>query len=208
VDGKTYTYKIPEGSYDTAEELVDALNKVITDAADDSCLKVSLSGNMLKFAYNKLGVHTIENIQGPAKTALFYQTMGRFDQEVDGWLQIGANGQQGVELKRYSMSTMSLGVNSLSVSKHKYADKALERIDEALNYLSSVRSKYGALENRLEYAVRVDDIAAENTQNSESIDRDADMASEMVEYSKSQQAGVSILSQTNRNTQSILSLLK
>ncbi len=137
--------------------------------------------------------------------------MGRFDQEVDGWLQIGANGQQGVELKRYSMSTMSLGVNSLSVSKHKYADKALERIDEALNYLSSVRSKYGALENRLEYVVRVDDIAAENTQNSESIDRDADMASEMVQYSKSkllQQAGVSILSQTNRNTQSVLSLLK
>ena len=109
------------------------------------------------------------------------------------------------------MSTMSLGVNSLSVSKHKYADKALERIDEALNYLSSVRSKYGALENRLEYVVRVDDIAAENTQNSESIDRDADMASEMVQYSKSkllQQAGVSILSQTNRNTQSVLSLLK
>ena len=67
------------------------------------------------------------------------------------------------------------------------------------------------MENRLEYAVRVNDIAAENTQNSESIDRDADMASEMVEYSKSkvlQRAGVSIQSQTNRNTQSILSLLK
>lgn len=109
------------------------------------------------------------------------------------------------------MSTMSLGVNSVTISKHKYADKALDRIDEALNYLSSVRSKYGAMENRLEYAVRVNDIAAENTQNSESIDRDADMASEMVEYSKSkvlQRAGVSIQSQTNRNTQSILSLLK
>lgn len=67
------------------------------------------------------------------------------------------------------------------------------------------------MENRLEYAVRVDDIAAENMQNSESIDRDTDMASEMVEYSKSkilQQAGVSILSQTNHNTQSVLLLLK
>ena len=211
VDGKPYTYKIPEGKYETAQDLVDAVNAAIAAEKDDSNLKASLSGNSLKIGYNKLGVHTISDIQGPAKTILFYQVSGRFDQDVDGWLQIGANARQGVDLKRYSVSTMSMGINSLTISKHKYANKALERIDAALDYLSFVRSKYGAMENRLEYAIRVDDIAAENTQYSESIDRDADMAEEMVEYSKSkilQQAGMSILSQVTQNTQSVLSLLK
>ncbi len=211
VDGKQYEYEIPEGKYDTAEDLVDAVNTAIADKKDDSNLKASLSGNSLKIGYNKLGVHTIADIQGPAKVALFYQVSGRFDQDVDGWLQIGANARQGIDLQRYSVSTLSMGINSLTISGHKYANKALERIDAALDYLSSVRSKYGAMENRLEYAMRVDDIAAENTQYSESIDRDADMAAEMVEYSKSQilqQAGMSILSQVTQNTQSVLSLLQ
>lgn len=211
VDGKQYEYEIPEGKYDTAEDLVDAVNTAIADKKDDSNLKASLSGNSLKIGYNKLGVHTIADIQGPAKVALFYQVSGRFDQDVDGWLQIGANARQGIDLQRYSVSTLSMGINSLTISGHKYANKALERIDAALDYLSSVRSRYGAMENRLEYAMRVDDIAAENTQYSESIDRDADMAAEMVEYSKSQilqQAGMSILSQVTQNTQSVLSLLQ
>lgn len=211
VDGKQYEYEIPEGKYDTAEDLVDAVNTAIADKKDDSNLKASLSGNSLKIGYNKLGVHTIADIQGPAKVALFYQVSGRFDKDVDEWLQIGANARQGIDLQRYSVSTLSMGINSLTISGHKYANKALERIDAALDYLSSVRSKYGAMENRLEYAMRVDDIAAENTQYSESIDRDADMAAEMVEYSKSkilQQAGMSILSQVTQNTQSVLSLLQ
>lgn len=211
VDGKQYEYEIPEGKYDTAEDLVDAVNTAIADKKDDSNLKASLSGNSLKIGYNKLGVHTIADIQGPAKVALFYQVSGRFDKDVDEWLQIGSNARQGIDLQRYSVSTLSMGINSLTISGHKYANKALERIDAALDYLSSVRSKYGAMENRLEYAMRVDDIAAENTQYSESIDRDADMAAEMVEYSKSQilqQAGMSILSQVTQNTQSVLSLLQ
>ena len=84
------------------------------------------------------------------------------------------------------------------------------RIDDALKWLSTVRSRYGALENRLEYAVKVDNIAAENTQSSESRDRDADMAAEMVEYAKGkilQHAGESMMVQANQHTQSVLSLL-
>ncbi len=210
VDGKTYTYEIPAGTYDTAGALVDAVNTAIQDAKDDSFLKASLSGNALKLSYTKLGEHKIENIQGAAKLALFYKTSGRFDEEVDEWLQTGANDGQGVKLERYSVSTLAMGINSITISGHKYADKALRRIDDAMRHLSSVRSKYGALQNRLEYTVNVDNIAAENTQNSESNDRDTDMASEMVQYAKSkilQQSGVSVLSQANQHTQSVLALL-
>ncbi len=210
VDGKTFTYQIPTGTYDTPEELVDALNTVIQDANDDSFIKAGLSGNMLKIAYTKLGEHKIGNIQGSAKIALFYKSTGRYGEEVDEWLQIGANDKQGTKLERYSMSTLSMGINSLCISRPKYANKALGRIDDALKWLSTVRSRYGALENRLEYAVKVDNIAAENTQSSESRDRDADMAAEMVEYARGkilQHAGESMMAQANQHTQSVLSLL-
>ncbi len=211
VDGKTYKYEIPAGTYNTASKLVDALNTAIKDADDDSFLKASLSGNMLKLSYTKLGEHKIGNIQGSAKLAMFYKTEGRYDEKKDEWLQTGANDGQGIKLDRYSMSTLAMGINSITISKRKYADKALVRIDDALKHLGSVRSKYGALENRLEYAYNADSIAAENTQSSESRDRDTDMASEMVEYAKSQilqQMGVSMLSQANQNTQSVLALLR
>ncbi len=210
VDGKTFTYQIPSGTYDTPEELVETLNKVIQDANDGSFIKAGLSGNMLKIAYTKLGEHKIGNIQGSAKIALFYKTTSRYGEEVDEWLQIGANDRQGTKLERFSMSTLSMGINSLSISRPKYANKALGRIDDALKWLSTVRSRYGALENRLEYAVKVDNIAAENTQSSESRDRDADMAAEMVEYAKGkilQHAGESMMVQANQHTQSVLSLL-
>lgn len=209
VDGKPYTFKIDPGIYNTAEELAEAVDAALKKVPD-SCLKAGLSGNMLKISYTKLGEHKIGNIQGSAKMALFYNTTGRYGEEVHEWLQIGANDGQGVKLERYSMSTLSMGINSITISRPKYANKALNRIDDALKYLSSVRSRYGAMENRLEYAVKVDEIAAENTQSSESIDRDADMASEMVSYAKSkilQQVGMSIMSQANQSKQSVLSLL-
>lgn len=209
VDGKPYEFEIKPGVYKTAEALADAVDAALKDVPD-SCLKAGLSGDSLKISYTKLGEHKIGNIQGPAKMAVFYKTTGRYDEEVDEWLQIGANDGQGVELKRFSVSTLSMGINSIAISQPKYANKALNRIDDALKYLSSKRSLYGALENRLEYAVKVDEITAENTQSSESIDRDADMASEMVQYAKAsilRQVGVSILSQANQSTQSVLSLL-
>ncbi|MBC5681591.1 flagellin, partial [Lachnospira hominis (ex Liu et al. 2021)] len=52
---------------------------------------------------------------------------------------------------------------------------------------------------------------SENTQAAESRIRDTDMASEMVEYSKNNilaQAGQSMLSQANQQTQGVLSLLQ
>lgn len=61
VDGKTYSYEIPEGTYDTARDLADAVDKAIEDAKDDSGLKASLSGNSLKLSYEKLGVLTLLN---------------------------------------------------------------------------------------------------------------------------------------------------
>ena len=59
-----------------------------------------------------------------------------------------------------------------------------------------MRSKLGALQNRLEHTIANRDNISENTQSAESRIRDTDMAEEMVEYSKNNilaQAGQSML---------------
>lgn len=158
-----------------------------------------------------MGEHTIANIQGPAKMTLFYEVDGRVGDGTDLWLQIGANAGQGMTLERFSMSTLSMGINSIVITQKKYADKALQRLDDALNYLNSSRSVYGAKQNRLEYAGKANTNTAENLQASESRDRDANMAKEMVEFAKSrimEQAGTALLAQMFQQPQSVLALLR
>ena len=208
VDGATYNYTIPEGEY-TCEGFLDTLKKVLENP--NAHLTPSLSGNALKVSYEKMGEHTIENVKGPAKNLFFNDINGRTDHDSELWLQIGANAGQGTTLQKFNMSTMGMGINSITISGHKYANKALVRLDEALGYLNEARGKYGAKQNRLEYTIKGNDNTAENLQASESRDRDADMADEMVQHSKSQvlqQTGTAMLTQANQHTQRVLSLLR
>ena len=74
-----------------------------------------------------------------------------------------------------------------------------------------MRSHFGALQNRMESAMAVDDIMAENTQAAESRIRDADMAKESLEFTKHnilKQAAESVLAQANHSKDGILSLLQ
>ena len=76
--------------------------------------------------------------------------------------------------------------------------------------MNKQRADLGAYQNRLEHAVKGLDVGAENLQAAESRIRDADMASEMVEYTKNQilvQAGTAMLAQANMKTQSVLQIL-
>ena len=84
-------------------------------------------------------------------------------------------------------------------------------VDDMLKAVSTERSKLGAIQNRLEYTIKVDDNTAENMQSAESRIRDTDMADEMTRFSKEsilQQAATSMLSQANQANQGVLSLLQ
>ena len=76
--------------------------------------------------------------------------------------------------------------------------------------VSKVRSYYGAIQNRLEHTIANLNNVIENTTAAESAIRDTDMAKEMVTYSNMQileQAGISMLSQANRQSEFVLNLL-
>ena len=87
----------------------------------------------------------------------------------------------------------------------------IDDVDTMIKSVSTQRSKLGAIQNRLEYTVKVDDNTAENLQSAESRIRDTDMADEMTRFSKEsilQQAATSMLAQANQANQGVLSLLQ
>ena len=87
----------------------------------------------------------------------------------------------------------------------------MDRIQKAIDTVSTQRAELGAVQNRLEHTIANLDNVSENTQSAESRIRDTDMAKEMVAYSKNNilaQAGQSMLAQANQSNQGVLSLLQ
>ncbi|WP_448384815.1 flagellin, partial [Fervidobacterium sp.] len=84
-------------------------------------------------------------------------------------------------------------------------------IDAAIHKVSSIRSQLGAIQNRLEHTIANLGVAAENLTAAESRIRDADMAKEMMQFTKMQilmQSGMSMLTQANTLPQNVLQLMR
>ncbi|TCT11624.1 flagellin [Natranaerovirga pectinivora] len=126
-------------------------------------------------------------------------------------LQIGANEGQTMEIRIQNLSPKAIGIDKINLSTAAGAQKAISTLDSAINMISSVRSKLGAYQNRLEHTVANLGVAGENMTASLSRILDADMAYEMSEYTQKSvlaQAGTAMLAQANQRPQSILQLLQ
>ena len=150
-------------------------------------------------------------------TGRFAQPTGENTPTASMWLHIGANMDQRTQVFIGTMSAAALGLRTLgteeimSIAAPDLANRAIGTLDEALKVINKQRADLGAYQNRLEFTVKGLDIAAENTQASESRIRDTDMASQMVEFTKNQvlsQAGTAMLAQANSQSQGGLALLQ
>ena len=127
----------------------------------------------------------------------------------DQYLQVGANDDQGISVTINKTDWTAPNVTGGVAGSGSTLLK--DNIDEAIKSVTTERSKLGAIQNRLEYTVKVDDNTAENMQAAESRIRDTDMADEMTRFSKEsilQQAATSMLAQANQANQGVLSLLQ
>jgi len=131
--------------------------------------------------------------------------------------QVGANMDQNERVFIGTMTARSLGLQgaqgdseSINISNPELANQAIGTVDTALKAVSKQRADLGAYQNRFEMAAKGIAVAAENMQASESRIRDADMAREMVDFTKNSilsQAGTAMLAQANTRTQSVMQLL-
>lgn len=212
-DSVPYQYTFPENVPYTADEFLAYLNDKFENGDDNgksAPLKATLEDGVLKLTHKAVGSHTINNIGGSARSTVFFQEKGRDSRKPLNILVTGETGDY-IEIPKVSIGSCAIKINSITISRPKYAEKAVKRIKQAITLLSARRSTYGALQNRMEHTVNNNENVIENTQASESAIRDADVADMMMEYSINNilmQAGASILAQANQNGQLILGLLQ
>jgi flagellin len=126
--------------------------------------------------------------------------------------QVGANeGEQiSVAIGTVATSASGLALSGTSVTSAGAAGGAITAIDGALNTVDSLRGTLGAKQNRFESTIANLNNITENLSAARSRIVDADIATETSEMTKMnilQQAGVSILAQSNQTPQLALSLL-
>jgi flagellin len=126
-------------------------------------------------------------------------------------LQVGANASQNIAFVIATVSASDLGISGIAVSTAASASAAIASLDAAINTVTTNRANLGAIQNRLESTINRLGMTSENVQAAESRIRDADMASEMIDFTKNQilqQSGTAMLAQANQAPSSILSLLR
>ena len=126
-------------------------------------------------------------------------------------MQIGANEGEILELRIPTVSIRSMGLTRYDITTPESAKLSIDMTVKANSYISSVRSRLGAYQNRLEHTSNSLDTTHENMTEAYSRIMDTDMAAEMTEYTNQQvltQAGISMLAQANERPQQVLQLLQ
>ena len=125
-------------------------------------------------------------------------------------LQSGIFTSQVLAIEVSGAKTSDLKVSTVQISSVASAVSAISTIDVAIQSLSTLRSRFGALQNRLEFTINTLGIQEENAAASESAIRDADIALETIRFTRNQilvSAGTTVLAQANIVPQTALQLL-
>jgi flagellin len=124
---------------------------------------------------------------------------------------VGGNTPTNAGLALGSLALGSSALNAASVTTVANANTAITKVDAALSAVSSLRSTFGAVQNRFESTIANLQAVSENLSASRSRILDADFAAETANLTRAQilqQAGTAILAQANSVPQNVLSLLR
>ena len=130
--------------------------------------------------------------------------------------QTGANQGETVsvdlaDIEAVATAVATVGTNLAAAGYDPATATDLTDIDTQINNVSAARAGLGASQNRFESTINSLNVAMENLSASESRIRDADMALEMVTFTRNQilsQAGTAMLAQANQGSQGVLQLLR
>jgi len=176
---------------------------------------------MIQVEINQL-VDEVNRVSSHAQFNQMNMLTGRFAENAPAgagttmFFHVGANMNQRELVYIGTITAGRLGLQDLatgemmSISTADRANQSIGVLDEALRIVSQQRADLGAYQNRFEMAQKGVAIASQNLQAAESIIRDSNMASQMVEFTKNTilvQSGTAMLAQANTKPQSVLQLL-
>jgi len=127
-----------------------------------------------------------------------------------GW-EAGVDNKVSMSIYNFAVSAGALNISALSVGNISAASVAVGSIGRALSEINLQRASWGAVQNRLESTVTNLANVNENIQAAQSQILDADFAKESANLARTQvlqQAGMSMLSQANQQSQNVMQLLQ
>jgi flagellin len=188
-----------------ADAVAGAATSLTLAAGDFSINGTAITGT---FSDSKSLVDAI-NSKGISGVSAYLDDSGavKIDSQQDLVLA-GANTTMGFTMGTTTASGSLSGVDVKTVAG---ANDVINRVDSALQSISSIRSDLGAVQNRFDSTIANLQTISQNLDSSRSQIQDADFAAETANMSSAnilQQAGVSVLAQANSTTQSVLKLLQ
>jgi flagellin len=209
-----------EGYLQESQDIIQRLRELSVQAAngiysDEDRMQIQVEVSSLVDEVDRIASHAQFNGMN-LLTGRFARESGENLVTASMWFHVGANMDQRVRVFIGTMTSEGLGLRQLaskqilSVSTPDQANRAIGVLDEALKHVNKQRADLGAYQNRLEFTAKGLAIGAENMQASESRIRDADMAFEMVEFTKNSillQSATAMLAQANLKPQTVLQLL-
>jgi flagellin len=196
----------------TADETKDAVVDAINDAAN---LALSTTGETYA-SLDGAGVLEIESLTtGTTSSTEVVSGAGSNLTDLNISVAAGAAGTATTSSAATfaadgTMTKAEVGAG-IDVSSHDTANAAIKTINDAIETVSTERSKLGAYTNRLEHTIANLGTSSENLTSAESRIRDVDMAKEMSTFSKNNilnQAAQAMLAQANQQPQQVLALLR
>jgi flagellin len=204
----TALLQVAEGGATQIETIIERLKELAMSAA---------SGNVDQNGRERLNAEAgellseIDRIANDTKygdTALINGTMTSLTYQV-GSSNLATEDRISVTLSDGLLSS-HLGLSSVDLTSQTTAQTALDSVNNALTTVNVVMGDIGAAQSRLEFAGANLSVSIENIAASESTIRDADMAFEMISFTRNQillQAGTAMLAQANMAPQVVLQLL-
>ncbi|MDY2685698.1 MAG: flagellin [Selenomonadaceae bacterium] len=159
------------------------------------------------------------NMKKSVNTALdaFSETIQARDERSDQalTLQTGTKANQNIRMDLGDIRSTALGLRGadgsvIDVTTQKGANAAMDVLDKALSRVLDQSTTVGAMSSRLDYTISNLTVQSENLLDAKSTLLDADMASEILAYTKENilaQAAMAMLAQNNKNAAWFLSLL-
>ncbi len=237
IGDKTYTFAVGKDSKVKGENVVDmtgwngdedgfvkeALRQLTVTADNNEMFSVGFQDGKVTFT-ERVDYQNAEGKTKDGSDAVDLSTKDaiakQFSYAADGqssghglMLQIGDTAadynQLTVNIK--ACNTEAIGVADVDISSQESASAAVDKIKNAINYVSNVRGTLGATQNRLDHTLNNLSVMQENIQDAESTIRDVDVAKEMMEYTKNNilvQSAQAMLAQANQLPQGVLQLLQ
>jgi flagellin len=213
--------QVSEGYLAETQDIMHRLRELAVQSAngiytDEDRMQIQVEVSQLVDEVNRIASHAQFNGMN-ILTGSFARPAEGGDGVRQMFIQVGANMDQRERVWIQTMTAQALGLQSaggasqsMTISTPDAANRAIGMVDNALKLISRQRADLGAYQNRFEMAARGVAVASENMQAAESLIRDADIASEMVNYVRDEilnQTSTAMLAQANLKPRSVLQLL-